>query len=295
MLDGLFVPSEADVIRNIPLARVVSKDTLYWPLTHDGCYTCKSGYRFLKEESEPANRSGFLTLETQLWNGLWSMKITNKVKNLVWRACRNSLPTKENLVRCTIITSSTCDRCFEASESPLLAIGCAPNWMLSGQTLDLWGFWQHHQFFDFKELLSCIIQQQSSPALFSMMAWSVWMQRNQVRLNQPSSMLSDIAKLSTIRYNEYRAAQPSAQTHHNSTLNSYILVLHDSLLLICIKSTMMVPLLIQRICQALVWSSEIHKDQPLQHSLISFHVDAMQQKLKLWQQQGHLNLLSRLG
>ena len=83
MLDGLFVPSEADVIRNIPLARVVSEDTLYWPLTHDGHYTCKSRYRFLKEESEPANPSGFLPQETQLWKGLWSLKIPNKVKNLV--------------------------------------------------------------------------------------------------------------------------------------------------------------------------------------------------------------------
>ena len=114
MLDGLFVPSEADFIRNIPLARVVSEDTLYWPITHDGCYNCKSRYRFLKEESEPANPSGFSPQEMQLWKGLWSLKIPNKVKNLVWRACRNSLPTKENLVRCTIITSSTCDRCFRS-------------------------------------------------------------------------------------------------------------------------------------------------------------------------------------
>ena len=48
MLDGLFVPSEADVIRNIPLARVVSEDTLYCPITHDGRHTCKSGYRFFE-------------------------------------------------------------------------------------------------------------------------------------------------------------------------------------------------------------------------------------------------------
>ena len=29
MLDGLFVSSEADIIKNIPLACVVSEDTLY--------------------------------------------------------------------------------------------------------------------------------------------------------------------------------------------------------------------------------------------------------------------------
>ena len=140
MLDGLFVPSEADVFRNIPLARVVSEDTLYWPLTHDGRYTCKSGYRFLKEGSEPANLSGFLPQETQLWKGLWSLKIPNKVKNLVWRACHNSLPTKENLVHRTIITSSTCDQCFKASESPLHAIWLCPKLDAVWADLDLWGF-----------------------------------------------------------------------------------------------------------------------------------------------------------
>ena len=140
MLDGLFVPSEADVFRNITLACVVSEDTLYWPLTHDGRYTCKSRYRFLKEESEPANPSGFLPQETQLWKGLWSLKIPNKVKNLVWRACHNSLPTKENLVHHTIITSSTCDQCFKASESPLHAIWLCPKLDAVWADLDLWGF-----------------------------------------------------------------------------------------------------------------------------------------------------------
>ena len=108
-------------------------------------------------------------------------------------------------------------------------------------------------------------------------------------------MLSTL--LSSQQSGTMSSMQPSLlQTHHNSTLNSNILVLPGSLLLlICIKSTMMVPLLIQRICQALVCSSEIHKVQLLQHSLSGFHVDTMQQKLKLWQQQGHLNLLFDIG
>ena len=76
--------------------------------------------------------SGYLTLyhvqrtpssqETQLWKGLWSLHTPNKVKNHIWRACRNSLPTEENLLRRTIITSSTCDHCQEHAESPLHAM-----------------------------------------------------------------------------------------------------------------------------------------------------------------------------
>ena len=51
--------------------------------------------------------------------GFWSLKVSNKVENMVWRACRNSLPTKMNLVRCMIIDSPICDRCQDSPESVL--------------------------------------------------------------------------------------------------------------------------------------------------------------------------------
>ena len=40
-----------------------------------------------------------------------ALEVPNKVKNLVWRACKNSLPTKANLVHRKIITDSLCDIC----------------------------------------------------------------------------------------------------------------------------------------------------------------------------------------
>lgn len=41
----------------------------------------------------------------------------NKVKNLVWRAAKNSLPSKENLVRRKIIQDAYCDLCREHKEA----------------------------------------------------------------------------------------------------------------------------------------------------------------------------------
>ena len=52
MVDGLFVEEDAKLIKKIPLSRHVTKDTLYWPYSTSGTYSCKSGYRFLKEEEE---------------------------------------------------------------------------------------------------------------------------------------------------------------------------------------------------------------------------------------------------
>ena len=52
LVDGIFAPEESALIKKIPLGRCEAKDSLYWPLTQDGNYTSKSGYRFLKEEAE---------------------------------------------------------------------------------------------------------------------------------------------------------------------------------------------------------------------------------------------------
>ena len=49
-IDGNFAPQETDLIKKIPLAWVESDDSIFLPWAKDGCYTCKSGYRFLKEE-----------------------------------------------------------------------------------------------------------------------------------------------------------------------------------------------------------------------------------------------------
>ena len=50
MIDGIFTPVEADMIKAIPLSLCEVKDTLFCPFTNNGIYNSKSGYRFLKAE-----------------------------------------------------------------------------------------------------------------------------------------------------------------------------------------------------------------------------------------------------
>ena len=40
----------------------------------------------------------------------------------IWRACRNAMPTKQALMRHTIIGNSICDRCQAEVEDPLHAL-----------------------------------------------------------------------------------------------------------------------------------------------------------------------------
>ena len=52
MVDGLFNTEEAEIIKSIPLSQEATEDILFWPYSCDGRYSCKTGYRFLKEEEE---------------------------------------------------------------------------------------------------------------------------------------------------------------------------------------------------------------------------------------------------
>lgn len=48
MVDGLFIPQEAKIIKKIPLSKCAADDSVFWPL--NGQYSCKYGYWFPKEE-----------------------------------------------------------------------------------------------------------------------------------------------------------------------------------------------------------------------------------------------------
>ena len=109
MIDRIFAPQEAEEIKNIPLARKDTEDSLYWLWEHDGRYSCKTGYRFLKEDEDGFQVAVHQDHEKELWKKIWALECPNKVRNLIWRPCRNSFPLKCNLFRQTIIAKQCYD------------------------------------------------------------------------------------------------------------------------------------------------------------------------------------------
>ena len=87
MVDGIFAPQEAKEIKKIPLAREATEDSLFWPLARDGKFSCKLGYRFLKEAEDGSQMEARPNHEKGLLKKIWALACPNKVKNLVWRAC----------------------------------------------------------------------------------------------------------------------------------------------------------------------------------------------------------------
>ncbi|KAL0000463.1 hypothetical protein SO802_014244 [Lithocarpus litseifolius] len=184
LVDGIFPPKEAALIIKITLVRCEAKDSLFWPLTQDSNYTKKLGYKFLKEEAEVRPLADSESQDTGLWKGIWAVKVQNQVKNHLWRACRNSLPTKTNLVRRTIIANDIWDRCHGAAETVAQALWECLEIDVVWNDAALWDFRFTSEFVDFKHLAAWIIAHQKNSKMFAMLAWAIWIQRNKVLASQ---------------------------------------------------------------------------------------------------------------
>jgi len=85
LVDGLFVPEDVELIKKkIPLSRNAAEDNLYWPYSPSGNYSCKSRYKFLKEEVELlSNPQAPPIYEKQVWKEIWQMQAPPKIKNFL--------------------------------------------------------------------------------------------------------------------------------------------------------------------------------------------------------------------
>nr|POE78884.1 hypothetical protein CFP56_31942 [Quercus suber] len=133
----------------------------------NGKYTCKSSYQFFKEEAAFDNVGDPPELEKELWKGIWALESPNKVKNLIWRTCRNSFPTKSSLVQHTIIPNPTCDRCEVTEENPLHALLSCSELEVICIVEEAWDFRSQVVFLDFKALTAWILKNNKVPELLS--------------------------------------------------------------------------------------------------------------------------------
>jgi hypothetical protein len=93
VVQQVFSPAHSTAILNTPLIDQVADDILIWKAEKNGHYSVRSAYRLCVEvltDSTHLRRDGY-------WQGIWRLKVPPKIKNLVWRICRNVVPTRRRL------------------------------------------------------------------------------------------------------------------------------------------------------------------------------------------------------
>lgn len=98
-------------------------DTLIWKVEKSGSYSVKSGYIILCELHDlDTSRSQALESWRGFWKSIWKLKVPGKIKHFLWKACNNSLPTKENLLKRKILQELVCHRCSRESKNVVHAL-----------------------------------------------------------------------------------------------------------------------------------------------------------------------------
>ena len=89
---------------------------------------------------------------------------------------RNAIPTKQALVKRTIITDPICERCRDVVKDPLHALWSCAEVDIVWADRTLWDFRNSVGFIDFKHLVSWLVEEDKQLKLFAFTAWSVWNQ-----------------------------------------------------------------------------------------------------------------------
>ncbi|KAM6569414.1 hypothetical protein CsatB_017399 [Cannabis sativa] len=116
----LFNEREQQLILDIPLTIGHGSDKLTWSYETSGNYSVKSGYNLLQKLHGrwSANEDEL----TKFWTKFWKLKIPPKVKNLVWRAARECLPTLQQLKIKRVNVHTLCPICHAEDETIVHAL-----------------------------------------------------------------------------------------------------------------------------------------------------------------------------
>ena len=98
-----------------------SEDKKNWAATSNGIFGVRSAYKIAVQwsSSEP-EAVGFTSDDSSTprsWKKLWRLLVPHKICHFAWRACRDILPTKENLMHRHVIEEIFCEVCKSEVES----------------------------------------------------------------------------------------------------------------------------------------------------------------------------------
>ena len=97
-VNQLFLLKEASAILGIPLSCQCPPERIAWAYTPSSVFSTSSAYKLLAarvddSQAETSNR----TAQKQFWKVVWGLRVPNKFKHFIWRACNNALPTMSSL------------------------------------------------------------------------------------------------------------------------------------------------------------------------------------------------------
>ncbi|XP_056688465.1 uncharacterized protein [Spinacia oleracea] len=122
---------ETAAVHRVYLAASDQHDFLMWEHTKSGDFTVRSAYHLEMQRQSGNEGASTPDPKTPLWKRIWGAGVPQRVKNLVWRAMRNALPTMHTLASRGVPIDPRCPRCGESAETmEHLVLQCEDSKML---------------------------------------------------------------------------------------------------------------------------------------------------------------------
>lgn len=114
MILNSFPNEVATTILNTPLFSTIRNDRVVWFPTKNGIYSVKTAYHLAMNNLVNASH----LYEEGDWLLIWKLKAPPRVKLLLWRACRDCIPTRGQLQSRGVICPLQCVLCDRDIENP---------------------------------------------------------------------------------------------------------------------------------------------------------------------------------
>ncbi|MCI07110.1 putative reverse transcriptase, partial [Trifolium medium] len=137
------------------------EDKLIWVDDMHGCYTVKSGYKFVLQSLA---RSDILQVEGE-WNAIWRAAAPHKMCLLLWRLCRGCVPTRIRLLQRRVNCPSICPVRDQEEDSATVGRVAALMWCI----------WQNRN----DTMWNNVRQTSSQIGKWSFEVWQDWYAANQ--------------------------------------------------------------------------------------------------------------------
>lgn len=138
----VFFEHEVYSILAIPFSPSLPPNTRVWTFTSLGRFSVASTYWVALTAKVKAQNNGSsgVNLDPQqmhsFWKLFWKLRVPNKIRSFIWRACKDILPVKSNLAHRHIIKENICEACgIEVEDSGHLFWRCLKAqevWEVSG-------------------------------------------------------------------------------------------------------------------------------------------------------------------
>ena len=200
------------MIKSIPISSRLPPDKMIWAATPNGKFSVKRAYSIAMQQENRVDQ-GASSDNNQIqwfWKKIWDLPLPHKVHHFAWRACKDVLPIKANLVHRKVIHDQICEGCkLEAETTGHLFWTCPrarEEWTCSKLVVPV----DNDRIFFLLDLLWTMLVEESQNVKMVVkvvcIAWAMWHNRIEGRHRGQRRNGKDLVHWASQYMEEYKAA-----------------------------------------------------------------------------------------